>query len=188
MAETGSGGLAVAEALVDLWLGFGLNRHVSVGALTRLEFRRDNIGLHVPRRLARCAIHPGAPITTVGSAIRIQDPVIVLGVLIVILGCNPIAARRRLAGEGEVFFQYLLKVSAHADFLVATVLHRYPARGSLWTAIATPPPTLEIWPWLHVSHDIRLLIALEPQCGRGGLLLDRRRTGARRGATLLWIG
>lgn len=123
----------------------------------------------------------GAAMAPIGAAIRVQHPVVVFGVLIIILGCNPIATRHRLPGEGEIFFQDLLKIAANADLLVPAVLDRHPTRGCLRPAIATPPPSLEIRPWLHVSHGIRLFDRLRrPEAVAGSLRSPPRspKTGA----------
>ena len=60
-------------------------------------------------------------VVAVVAAVGADDPEIVLGVLIIIFGSNPIAGRCGIARHGQVLLQHLVGVAADADIRAVAV-------------------------------------------------------------------
>jgi hypothetical protein len=94
----------------------------------------------------------------VGVAVGVHHPEVVLGVLIQILGRDPVAARGRLACQGHVSFEYLIGVAANFDVWSIAVESLNAVRDPRAVVMRIIPIITAarslVWAW---SHDTCLV-------------------------------
>jgi hypothetical protein len=86
-----------------------------------------------------------ALVLTVGA----DHAIIVLGVLIEILGGDPVAGSARIARHRQIFLEHLIRVAADADIGPAAVEGLRALGHMRFTAVITATLTLHVWTGSH---------------------------------------
>lgn len=83
-------------------------------------------------------------------SVRADHAIVVLGMLIEILGSDPIARSRRIARHRQVFLEHLISIAANSHIRTAAVERLRTGRHMRFTAVVAATLTLHV---LTGSHD-----------------------------------
>ena len=103
----------------------------------------------VPVTPLAMAVHLLLLLLALMLAARADHAIVVLGVLIEILGGDPVARGTRVARQRQIFLEDLISVAADADIGTAAVEGLRALRHMRFTAVVAATLTLHVWTGSH---------------------------------------